>query len=111
MFTIEQIQTMLDLAKQYGACEKELKILKKLKTVEEFLSHKHAPYWSYWYAFQVVQDRCVELEEIIKLSSKWSYWYVIDVIQDRWLEAEDRIKKSPALYRRYFRYLRKEGLI
>ena len=93
--TLEQVHSMVEQAKEHGACSHETDAILSYTDVTELLKDENAHYWAYWYTRFVIKGRWVEGEEIIKTDPEWAYCYAHDVIKGRWPEGEEIIKTSP----------------
>lgn len=59
---------------------------------------------AFYYARDVIGDRCHEAEEAIMHDSYYAYNYAKYIIKDRWLEAEEIIAKHTEYRQYYARY-------
>jgi len=95
--------------KKYDTCKSEISTLEALcttgATLESLLEHKQAPYWAYWYAFNIIKGRWPEAEATIMTSPQWAFWYSYNVIKGRWPEAEETIMSDPKWVYMYARYV------
>ena len=53
------------------------------------------PKQAYYHALNIVKERWLEAEDIIKTDPYYAYWYARNIIKRRWLEGEDSIKNDP----------------
>lgn len=45
--TLENIQKLIQKAIENDACKDEIKVLKNLKTLDDFINHPDVPYWCF----------------------------------------------------------------
>lgn len=93
-FSISNILELTQIASDFGACASDLNMIKSQGSVNNIISHPRAPYWAFWYAYNVLKHRWVEGEDIICRSPHFIYQYSKDVIRGPWLEGEEFLKKS-----------------
>jgi len=105
MITTTILSEAIENAKNIDACEDHIKIIENFNNWDEFLNHEKAPYWLYWYAKNVINDRWIDAEEYIIKDSEWAYSYARYVIKDRWYDAEEYIMKVPYWAYSYTRYV------
>ena len=109
--TFEEFQEMIKQSEAGGACNQTIRELKTFKSVEEFESHKWAPYWTYWYARNTIKGRFSGGEHIISKDSYYSYWYAENVIKGRFPEGEYIIADSASHSYWYAKDVLKERFI
>ena len=99
--TWDTLQDGITQAKEWEACEEDIKKLKQITTLEDFLAHKRTPYWLCWYAVKLKKGRIEAFEKIIATSAFDAYRYCLDVAEGRIPEMEKSIA-TDALYRFWY---------
>ena len=82
-------------AREAEACSTALDELEKLGSLADVRKHSRAPEWASWYAFNVIEGRWPEAEDIIRTDPKCAYGYALEIINGRWPEAENIIRTDP----------------
>jgi len=81
-------------AEKAGACKEAIGALKKYNSLDDALLDDKAPFWSYWYARNVINGRWELGEAAIAKDTEWSYKYACNVIKGRWELGEVAIAKD-----------------
>ena len=71
---------------------------------EEIIKKK--PRWVYHYARWIIGGRWKAAESYIKKDPQYAYYYAMFVIKGRWLEAEPYIKKNKCWHKDYVEYIK-----
>ena len=96
------LDQVLTLAKDCGACDKELKLIKQLESWGKIIAHHRAPIWVFWYANKVIKGRWGIAEDIILQSPEYCYYYCEAFCRiNKWKAAEKVILTSPEYCYRY----------
>jgi len=88
------LQEMLKIARDHGACSEEIRRIRQFNTVEEAMQHSYAPFWCYWYAISVIKGRWEAGEPVIMWSSRYIYHYAKFVLKKRWKEGEPALEEG-----------------
>ena len=105
--TWDTLQKGIAQAEEREACEPEIKDLKAITTLDEFLAHKTAPYWLFWYADKLDKGRIEAFEPIIATDARRSCWYCIEVAKCRIPEMEASIATDAYSIYAYCRHVAK----
>lgn len=90
--TLENIQILIQRAIENYACKEDIKVLKKLKTLDDFIDHQDAPYWCFWVADNLICKRWLEAEYIIARDFSIASEYAACVMNDRWDAVENNLQ-------------------
>ena len=101
MITTITLSEAIQNARNINACDDDIEAIEKFNNWDEFLNHKSAPFWLYWYCENVIKDRWNDAEEYIMKDLELAYWYAKNIIKNRWIDAEKYIKKNPEWWDEY----------
>ena len=90
--TLKNIQILIKKAIENDACKAEIKVLKNLKTLDDFINHPDAPYWCFWVANHLMCKRWLEAEYIIARNFSIASEYATCVMDDRWDAVENNLQ-------------------
>lgn len=90
--TLENIQILIQKAIENYACKEDIKVLKNLKTLDDFINHPDAPYWCFWVADNLICKRWLEAEYIIARDFSIASEYAVCVMNDRWDAVENNLE-------------------
>ena len=99
--TWDTLQIGIDKAEKWGVCKDEIKELKQIKTLAEFIEHRKAPEWLCFYGRARRKGRIEAFEAIISTHLRWSSWYCRYVAKCRVPAMEEIIKQDDCHWERY----------
>lgn len=102
---MDDLKTYVQRAREHRACERALATIAACQSLDEAKEHEEAPFWACWYAWNVVQGRCPELEDVIAKNPSWASWYACQIIRGSWPEGEPAIRREPRTAYLYARWV------
>jgi len=86
-----------------GACRPDLAAIAKCGTWKRALAHERAPYWAYWYAYNVISGPWAPGEAAIAQNAECACCYALYVIKGPWAPGEAAIAQNAECAYRYAR--------
>ena len=105
--SFDEFRKMIDIAEHHKACEIDLNILRQFKSVENFIKSPNAPFWTYWYAENVLKGRFELGESIIARDAQNSLYYAENVLKGRFALGEPAIATDAVYSYDYANYVLK----
>lgn len=90
--TQDQLNKMIERAREAGACEDELEFIESL-AIKEILTHPDLPHWCGWYAYKVLEQPWPEAEDVIRIDPDAAASYAFYILGLSKYEARQWAKK------------------